>query len=62
LFRIIEKNIYPSFKDMIEKEGIANVMPDKNNIEEATQVYYKFYTREEEKEFGVVGIKIKSCT
>ena len=47
---------------MIEKEGIANVMPDKNNIEEATQVYYKFYTREEEKEFGVVGIKIKSCT
>ncbi len=44
---------------MIEKEGIKNVIPDKESIDEAVSVYYKFYTKEQEKEFGVVAIKIK---
>jgi len=58
-FEVIEKNIYKSFKEMIEKEGIENVIPDKNNINDAVDVYYKFYTKEQEDEFGVVAIKIK---
>lgn len=58
-FIIIEKNVYESFREMIEKEGIGNVIPDKNNIDEAVNVYYKFYTKEQEKEFGVVAIRIK---
>ncbi|MFH1661847.1 MAG: ASCH domain-containing protein [Candidatus Falkowbacteria bacterium] len=60
--KVIEKNVYPNFKEMIEKEGVANVMPDKNNIQDAVSAYYEFYTKEQEKEFGVVAIKIKSCT
>jgi ASC-1-like (ASCH) protein len=57
---IIERTtLYNSFKEMIEKEGIENVVPDKNNIESAEAVYYKFYTKEEEKEYGVLAIKIK---
>ena len=58
-FEVIEKNIYPSFKDMIIKEGISNVIPDKNNIKEAMNVYYKFYTIKQEKEHGVLAIKIR---
>jgi len=58
-FSVIEKNIYRSFKEMIEQEGIENVIPDKNNIDEAVDVYYKFYTKEQEDEFGVVAIRIK---
>ncbi len=57
-FRVIGKNVYSSFKEMIEKEGIENVIPDKNKIDDAVSVYYKFYTKEQEKEFGVVAIKI----
>ena len=58
-FEVIEKNIYKSFREMIESEKIENVIPDKTNIEEATKVYYKFYTKEQEEKFGVVAIKIK---
>lgn len=58
-FEVVEKNIYKSFREMIELEGVENVIPDKKNIEEATNVYYKFYTKEQEKEFGVAAIKIK---
>jgi ASC-1-like (ASCH) protein len=56
---VVEKNIYKSFIAMIESEGVENVIPDKTSIEEATNVYYKFYTKEQEKEFGVAAIKIK---
>ena len=58
-FSVVEKNIYKSFKEMIETEGVENVIPDKNNIDDAVNVYYKFYTKEQEQEFGVVAIKIK---
>jgi ASC-1-like (ASCH) protein len=57
-FVIDEKNVYKNFRAMLKKEGIANVVPDKNSIGEAVAVYYKFYTKEQEREFGVVAIKI----
>ncbi|MEA3450111.1 MAG: ASCH domain-containing protein [Patescibacteria group bacterium] len=60
-FEVIEKNIYNSFREMIESEGVENVIPDKTGIEEATNIYYKFYTKEQEKQFGVVAIKIKQA-
>ncbi|MBP6911797.1 MAG: ASCH domain-containing protein [Candidatus Pacebacteria bacterium] len=58
-FLIEMTTIYKSFREMIEKEGIENVIPDKDNIYEAESVYYGFYTKEQEKEFGVLAIKIK---
>jgi ASC-1-like (ASCH) protein len=58
-FLIDKTIIYKSFREMIEKEGIENVIPDKDNIDEAEAVYYNFYTKEQEKEFGVLAIKIK---
>lgn len=58
-FDVIQKNIYSDFKSMIEKEGIKNVISDKQNIDRAVNIYYKFYTKEQEKEFGVVAIKIR---
>jgi len=58
-FEVIDKNIYKNFKEMIKREGIENVIPDKNNIEDAVNVYYRFYTKEQENKFGVVAIKIK---
>jgi ASC-1-like (ASCH) protein len=60
-FKVIKKNIYKSFKEMIVAEGMDNVVPDKDNIYEASNVYYKFYTKEQESEFGVVAIKIKKA-
>lgn len=56
---VVEKNIYKSFREAIETEGIKNVVPDKDDIDDAVNVYYQFYTKEQEKEFGVVAIKVK---
>jgi len=57
-FIVVAKNIYSSFKDMITVEGLKNVTPDVDNIDEAVAVYYKFYAKEDEQKYGVVGIKI----
>jgi ASC-1-like (ASCH) protein len=57
-YNIIAKNEYKSFAEMIAAEGIKNLIPDKETVEEATQVYYQFFTREDEKNYGVVAIQI----
>lgn len=58
-FNIEKLSIYKSFRDMILNEGINNVIPNKTNIDDAESVYYNFYTKDQESEFGVVAIKIK---
>lgn len=57
-FKVVWKFLYNSFKDMLINEWIKNVIPDKKTIEEAVNVYYKFYTKEQEKEFWVIAIQI----
>ena len=60
LFIIKQINCYDSFRDMIIGEGVKNVIPDKNIVEDAEAVYYKFYTKEQEKEFGVLAVAIEA--
>ena len=57
--KIIAKRTYDSFSDMIENEGIQNVIPNASSLEEAVAVYYKFYTKEQEKMYGVLAIEMK---
>lgn len=57
-FKIKRKTKYNSFQEMIEAEGVENVVPDKKEVEEAANVYYNFFTKEQEQEFGVVAIEI----
>ena len=58
-FRVVGKRRYKTFKEMLEAEGIKNVLPDKNNIEEATKVYKKFYKKSQENKYGALAIRIK---
>lgn len=57
-FTISAKHQYTSFREMLEHEGVARVIPDAANLEAAVQVYYQFYIPEEEREFGVVGLEL----
>jgi ASC-1-like (ASCH) protein len=50
---------YKSFEEMIIKEGIKNVIPNANSLKGAVNVYYKFYSKEDENLFGVVAIKLR---
>ncbi|MEI8067511.1 MAG: ASCH domain-containing protein [Candidatus Shapirobacteria bacterium] len=56
---IIKVTKYPNFKNMLITEGVKNVIPNSKNLKSAIDVYYKFYSKEEEQTFGVVGINIK---
>lgn len=56
-FTIVAKNQYPTFRAMLESEGLANVLPGVASLDDGVQVYYQFYTPEEEQEFGVVGLE-----
>jgi ASC-1-like (ASCH) protein len=58
-FEVVGISIYKTFEEMIVSEGLKNVIPDAKDIKEAVQVYYKFYTKEQEKEFGVLAIRVK---
>lgn len=58
-FKLINKREYSSFKDMISMEGVENVIPDKKTIEEAVNVYYKFYSKADERKYGVIALEIK---
>jgi ASC-1-like (ASCH) protein len=60
LTKITGKAEYPTFKEYLEKEGLDKCLPgmEKFGIDHGLSVYYKYYTKEDEKEFGVVAIKI----
>ena len=57
-FKVERKTNYDSFIEMVKAEGVENVVPDKKEIEEAANVYYNFFTKEQEREFGVVAMGI----
>lgn len=59
-FKILRKTEYKTFFEMMKIEGIDRVLPDFENIQEwVEKVYYKFYSAEKEKEFGILAIEVK---
>ncbi len=61
LTQITGKAEYPNFKTYLETEGLEKCLPnmEKYGIEHGLSVYYKYYTKEDEKAFGVVAIRMK---
>ena len=49
---------YLSIREMLRSEPLEKLLPDAKNPEEGEKIYRKFYTFEQEKEFGVVAIEI----
>jgi ASC-1-like (ASCH) protein len=58
-FVVTAKRNYKTFLEMVTVEGFQKVIPDKANPSDAANVYYKFFTKGQEKEFGVVAIEIQ---
>ncbi|MFH0846092.1 MAG: ASCH domain-containing protein [Patescibacteria group bacterium] len=56
---ILDLRKYSSFQEMLEKESFKKILPDIISVEEGVGIYRKFYTEEQEKEFGVVAIEVK---
>ncbi len=50
---------YNTFEEYLSKEGLRKTLPNINTINEGCDIYYKFYTKEQEKEYGILAIEIK---
>jgi ASC-1-like (ASCH) protein len=57
--KIVKKTFYKSFNEYLNSEGIENCLPGINNIKDGLAVYYKYYKKEDEVEFGVTAIKVE---
>ena len=58
-FLVKNKFSFESFYEMMKNLWFEKIIPNAKNEEEAVNVYYKFYTKEQEKEFGVVAIEVE---
>ncbi len=50
---------YDTFKDYLTLEGLKRTLPNIKTIEEGCNIYYKYYTKEQEKEYKILAIYIK---
>lgn len=51
--------VYSSFKEMLEKEGLENVLPGVGSIDDGVKVYRRFYSEEKERKYGVAAIEVE---
>lgn len=59
LTEITGKAEYQTFEEYLENEGLDNCLPGMPDINHGLSVYFKYFTKEEELEFGVVAIRLK---
>jgi ASC-1-like (ASCH) protein len=57
--KITKKQKYDTFNEYLETEGLKQCLPGISSIEDGLSVYFKYFTKEEEAEFGVVAIRLK---
>ncbi len=56
---IVRKKEYSTFREYLENEGLEKCLPSIFDINIGLNVYYKYNTKEEEKEYGVIAIELK---
>lgn len=57
--KVVKVEDFGSFKEMLEKVGLRNVLPEARTIDDGLDTYYQFYTPQQEEEFGVRAITIQ---
>jgi len=56
LTKIVSKVEYNTFQEYLENEGMDKCLPGIKTLEHGLSVYFKYFTKEEETEFGVIAI------
>jgi ASC-1-like (ASCH) protein len=57
--QVTGKAVYPSFAAYLETEGLQQCLPGMPTLDHGLSVYYKYFTKEKEAEFGVIAIRLK---
>lgn len=59
LTRITRKAEYATFGEYLETEGLQRCLPGMPDLSHGLSVYYKYFTKEDERQYGVVAIEIE---
>ena len=50
---------YDTFEEYLSQEGLKRTLPNIKTIKEGCDIYYKYYTKEQESEYKILAIYIK---
>ena len=50
---------YFSFKEMLETEPLAKILPDAESVDHGIKIYKQFYDSKQEKQFEVIALEIE---
>jgi ASC-1-like (ASCH) protein len=59
LTKIIKKVEYDTFSEYLNNEGLENCLPGMPSLEHGLSVYFKYYTKEDETNYGVIAIHLE---
>lgn len=57
--KIVKLVRYSSFEEYLTQEGLKRTLPGIKSISDGVNIYHKFYSKEQEDEFGILAIYIK---
>lgn len=57
--KVVAKNTYSTFEEYLTAEGLDKCLPGMPTIEHGLSVYFKYFTKEDEKTYGVVSIALE---
>ena len=57
--QISNKTKYKTFEEYLLMEGLKRTLPNIKTIKDGLDVYYNYYTKNQEKEHKIVAIEIK---
>ncbi len=60
--RVTGKKEYKGFSEYLENEKLSNCLPGIDTQKQGEDVYYKYYSKDDEKNYGVVGIRFVVVT
>ena len=57
--KIVAIHKYKTFYEYLQKERLKNTLPNVNRIKKGESIYYQYYSKEDEKKYGVLAIRLK---
>jgi len=56
--KVIKIRYFNSFKEMLRKCTLKKCLPTVITLEDGIKIYKKYYSEEQEKEFGIIAMKL----
>lgn len=57
--KVVRIKYYSTFREMMLKESLGNVLPGIETIDDGVKIYQQYYSTSDEKKYGVVALKLQ---